>query len=113
MGTSPVMVPFEENRGASSALHEEHEILHEKHEDSDASTSTKAENSQLAGFENVAPHTSHAHPRFGDNQVFTPNNDDSEELPAVEKAGTYDKIELTEDMCYDELGYAFPEWKKW
>jgi hypothetical protein len=45
--------------------------------------------------------------------VFTPNNDDSEELPRVEKAGTYDKIELTEDMCYDELGYSYPEWKKW
>ncbi|KKK15146.1 hypothetical protein P175DRAFT_0510758 [Aspergillus ochraceoroseus IBT 24754] len=24
-----------------------------------------------------------------------------------------EKIELTEDDCYDQLGYAFPSWKKW
>ena len=23
------------------------------------------------------------------------------------------KVELTEDQCYDELGYSFPTWKKW
>ncbi|CDR98496.1 hypothetical protein [Sporisorium scitamineum] len=23
------------------------------------------------------------------------------------------KIEITEDECYDELGYSFPAWKKW
>jgi hypothetical protein len=26
---------------------------------------------------------------------------------------TFDKIEITEDDCYSELGYSFPEWKKW
>ncbi|KAJ9653495.1 hypothetical protein H2198_007337 [Neophaeococcomyces mojaviensis] len=25
----------------------------------------------------------------------------------------HDKIELTEEDCYDELGYSFPSWKKW
>jgi hypothetical protein len=105
------MVAFEEN-GASSAPSEEHETINEKHNESDASSTTEAEDARLESEENVAPHTSH-HPRFGDNQVFTANNDDSEELPNVEKAGTYDKIELTEDMCYDELGYAYPSWKKW
>jgi hypothetical protein len=24
-----------------------------------------------------------------------------------------DKIELTEEDCYDELGFSFSEWKKW
>ncbi|OQO08785.1 hypothetical protein B0A48_05675 [Cryoendolithus antarcticus] len=24
-----------------------------------------------------------------------------------------DKYEITEDDCYDELGYSFPKWKKW
>ncbi|UZJ55796.1 hypothetical protein CBS101457_005116 [Exobasidium rhododendri] len=24
-----------------------------------------------------------------------------------------DKVELTEDDCYDELGFSFPTWKKW
>ncbi|KAJ9629400.1 hypothetical protein H2203_001773 [Taxawa tesnikishii (nom. ined.)] len=31
----------------------------------------------------------------------------------LEKAGTYDKYEITEDDCYDELGFCFPTWKKW
>ena len=88
-------------------------MIDEKHNDSDASSATKAENVPLDGEENAVPNTSHAHPRFGDNQVFTADNDDSEGLPNVEKAGTYDKIELTEDMCYDELGFSFPNWKKW
>ena len=105
------MVAFEEN-GASSASNDEHEVINEKHDDSEASSTTKAEDAGSERDENVAPHISH-HTRFGDNQVFTANNDDSEELPNVEKAGTYDKIELTEDMCYDELGYSYPNWKKW
>jgi hypothetical protein len=108
------MAAFEEN-GASSAPADEHEIINEKQDhDSDASSATKAgRDANLEGAENVAPHTSH-HSRFGTNQVFANNNnDDSEELPGIEKAGTYDKIELTEDMCYDELGYSFSEWRKW
>lgn len=36
-----------------------------------------------------------------------------EETHHIEKAGTYDKIELAEDDCYDELGFSFPTWKKW
>ena len=31
----------------------------------------------------------------------------------LEKPGTYDKVEITEEDCYDELGYAYPSWKKW
>jgi sugar phosphate permease len=31
----------------------------------------------------------------------------------LEKLGTYDKYEITEDDCYDELGYSYPSWKKW
>jgi hypothetical protein len=30
-----------------------------------------------------------------------------------EKYGTYDRYEITEEDCYDELGFSFPEWKKW
>ena len=29
------------------------------------------------------------------------------------KYGTYDRYEITEDDCYDELGFSFPTWKKW
>lgn len=27
--------------------------------------------------------------------------------------GNDDKYEITEDDCADELGFAYPEWKKW
>ncbi|OAL51535.1 multidrug transporter [Pyrenochaeta sp. DS3sAY3a] len=30
-----------------------------------------------------------------------------------EKFGTYDHYEITEEDCYDELGFSFPTWKKW
>ncbi|CAH0057607.1 unnamed protein product [Clonostachys solani] len=31
----------------------------------------------------------------------------------IEKLGTHDKYEITEDDCYEELGYCFPWIKKW
>ena len=31
----------------------------------------------------------------------------------LERAGTHNKVEITEDDCYDELGFSFPTWKKW
>lgn len=31
----------------------------------------------------------------------------------LEQLGTYDKYEITEDDCYEELGYSWPNWKKW
>ncbi|EXJ76561.1 uncharacterized protein A1O5_01069 [Cladophialophora psammophila CBS 110553] len=30
-----------------------------------------------------------------------------------DEAETFDKIEITEEDCLSELGYAYPEWKKW
>jgi len=96
----------------------EQKPLNEKGGQHDAETSsaeTKLEQGEGAaeGVENVHQNGDHPHPRFGATQVISNNNKDVDELPNVEKAGTYDKIELTEDMCYDELGYSFPEWKKW
>ncbi|KAL4741558.1 major facilitator superfamily domain-containing protein [Aspergillus similis] len=52
----------------------------------------------------------------------TANLDDKSQLPRDPTAGTTlhqlenkpgEKIELTEDDCYDQLGYAWPSWKKW
>ncbi|KAK7417841.1 hypothetical protein QQX98_004316 [Neonectria punicea] len=45
-------------------------------------------------------------------------NDDSADVVdasggGLEKVGTYDKYEITEDDCYEELGFSFPKWKKW
>ncbi|KAL4780801.1 major facilitator superfamily domain-containing protein [Aspergillus varians] len=31
----------------------------------------------------------------------------------LENKGGDEKIELTEDDCYNQLGYAFPSWRKW
>ncbi|KAL8822337.1 MAG: hypothetical protein Q9191_006927 [Dirinaria sp. TL-2023a] len=57
---------------------------------SDASSNTKATAPQE--YENVSP---------GNEKAVAPNDPDD------------DRIELTEDDCYDELGYSFPTWKKW
>ena len=107
------MVAFEE-KGASSAPQHEHETLnHGAHSDTSSAVTRTENDANLEKSEDVAPRESH-HARFGDNQVFAPETThDSDELPGAEKVGTYDKIELTEDMCYDELGYSYPEWKKW
>lgn len=48
----------------------------------------------------------------------TDNIEKPEDVPSdnnnkLEKLGTYDKYEITEDDCYEELGYCFPKWKKW
>ena len=32
---------------------------------------------------------------------------------ATEKSDSQIKIAITEDDCYDELGYSYPTWKKW
>lgn len=36
-----------------------------------------------------------------------------EDRKFYEKYGTYDRYEITEEDCYDELGFSFPKWKKW
>ncbi|KFY87815.1 hypothetical protein V498_07017, partial [Pseudogymnoascus sp. VKM F-4517 (FW-2822)] len=36
-----------------------------------------------------------------------------EETRVIEKTGTNTNIELTEEDCYDELGYSFSSTKKW
>lgn len=64
--------------------------------------------------EGITPHKSRHAAFAGADQVFEPpSNMDSKELPDVDRVGTYDKRELTEDECYAELGFSFPEWKKW
>jgi hypothetical protein len=82
--------------------------------ESESSSTTKAEHSEGAEGAEAHPHKSY-HAHWGGTQVVQPpqDTDESQDLPPVEKTGTYDKIELTEDDCYDELGFGFPNWKKW
>ena len=79
------------------------DFSNEKTEDvSDASSTTKAENKQQP-LPNVA------------NGVEPKNemNEKDANGADLDRPGTYDKIEITEEDCYDELGYSFPKWKKW
>lgn len=41
------------------------------------------------------------------------STDSATDRAFFEKYGTYDRYEITEDDCYDELGFSFPSWKKW
>ena len=75
--------------------------------DSEASSATKAESDARA--ENMedshgGPHVSR-HTRFPTHDLAQTHD--------IEKTGTNDKIEITEEDCYDELGFSFPTWKKW
>ncbi|TVY64180.1 putative efflux pump kojT [Lachnellula suecica] len=82
------------------------ETLNEKKvEASDTSSTTRADPTD------APPRAAH-HTHWGENQVVEPPKED-DTLPPVEKAGTYDKIEITEDDCYEELGFGFSETKKW
>ncbi|KAK0928214.1 hypothetical protein LTR91_009670 [Friedmanniomyces endolithicus] len=42
-----------------------------------------------------------------------PAGRDPEKQAKMEKLGTNDKYEITEDDCYDELGYSYSDKKKW
>jgi len=48
-----------------------------------------------------------------DNIAGSPADEQDGKGAKLEKLGTYDKYEITEDDCYDELGFSFPTWKKW
>ncbi|KAG5917702.1 hypothetical protein E4U61_002476 [Claviceps capensis] len=48
----------------------------------------------------------------GTESAQTPADANANGAP-LEKLGTYDKYEITEDDCYSELGYSFSNWKKW
>ena len=39
--------------------------------------------------------------------------DNDEDKKHFEKYGTNDRYEITEEDCWNELGFSFPTWKKW
>ena len=55
----------------------------------------------------------HRHMRFPTHDLEQTRVIDGPTEADLEKTGTNDKIELTEEDCYDQLGFSFPEWKKW
>jgi MFS family permease len=60
-----------------------------------------------------APLHGAAHPHWGENQVVPAKTQDSNDMDEIDRPGTHDKVELTEDDCYDQLGYGFSDLKKW
>ncbi|KAK1991002.1 major facilitator superfamily transporter [Colletotrichum falcatum] len=50
---------------------------------------------------------------FGDGHANGLANNGAANGAKLEKLGTHDKYEITEDDCYNELGFSFPKWKKW
>ncbi|KAH8593890.1 major facilitator superfamily domain-containing protein [Bisporella sp. PMI_857] len=89
-------------------------VLNERpfHDTSETSSNSKIDQNvdSNAQIEKTIPPSAHAH--FGGAQVVG-NYDDGADLPDADKVGTNDKIEITEEDCYDELGYSFPSSKKW
>ena len=69
----------------------------------------------MAGTDNVTDFAAGAEKRRESSSERTAIAHD-ESTPANKEQASTDpdeKIELTEEDCYDELGYSFPEWKKW
>lgn len=50
-----------------------------------------------------------------ENTTYSPPNEgvSDKDREFYEKYGTYDRYEITEEDCYEELGFCFPTWKKW
>lgn len=74
--------------------------LHNPFPEIEKTVNEKAENSDTSSATRADAH----------NIENTKNNGNGE---ATDGPGEFDKVELTEEMCYDELGFSFPEWKKW
>lgn len=58
-----------------------------------------------------ADSTSENEPHHAEDPTGLASND--ADRAHYEKFGTYDHYEITEEDCYDELGFSFPTWKKW
>lgn len=80
--------------------------INEKPRDSETSSATQADLTTVnADAEKVvAADGNQRHPHWPGNATTTHE---------VEQTPELDKQELTEEECYDQLGYSFPTWKKW
>lgn len=77
------------------------DLANEKLKQSDSPTGAGSSGDASHSDDNDATHSP---------TTTTNNNNNSAKL---EKLGTHDKYEITEDDCYSELGYSFPNRKKW
>ncbi|RDW62362.1 hypothetical protein BP6252_11795 [Coleophoma cylindrospora] len=79
--------------------HAEHLSEKPRHTETGNSSQTKLESADDEHHETVAPKAS-KHAQFDPNTLAS-------------KLEKEERHELTEDECYDELGFRFPTWKKW
>lgn len=82
--------------------------MEEKMHESEASSSTHAEEVHPNHDDekvSIPPQPRHAHWPTDPSAVTT--------LDQLEHTIIDDRVELTEEDCYHELGYSFPNWKKW
>lgn len=77
----------------------------EKVRDSEASSATQAEQPpvQLDEAEKPVEPSGRRHAHWNGEST----------THQLEQFASQDQIELTEEECYDQLGYSFPSWKKW
>ncbi|GKT41816.1 putative transporter [Colletotrichum spaethianum] len=87
------------------------EVANEKLESrDDRASNVDASNSEQTSSKELEPGTGHSeHHTDGLSNNVNANGNGAK----LEKLGTYDKYEINEDDCYDELGFSFPKWKKW
>ncbi|GJC88309.1 putative transporter C794.04c [Colletotrichum liriopes] len=87
------------------------EVANEKLESHDhRAANGDTSNSERASSKELEPGADHSEHHANGLANGGPANGNGAKL---EKLGTYDKYEITEDDCYDELGFSFPKWKKW
>ncbi|KAL1858717.1 hypothetical protein Plec18167_003406 [Paecilomyces lecythidis] len=82
----------------------------EKVRESEASSATQAEYGPDA-IDKASQPRRHAH--WGTDPAVEQQIIDSLEKAQAEDARDDGKIEITEEECYDQLGYSYPTWKKW
>ena len=97
------MADIGENNINEKAHNPEHGETLRHSQNSSPTRAGSDEDAEHAG-DPVGPHVSR-HPRF-------PTHDMAK-VHDIEKTDSEDKVELTEDDCYDELGFSYPTWKKW
>ena len=63
-----------------------------------------------SGLDKEESSADHEEGKINNDTTLTENGADRRHS---EKFGNYDRYEITEEDCWDELGFSFPTWKKW
>src|ERR1700742_4686176 len=93
-----------------ASTQERHPQFNMPFNDSDTSPEGRDSTAEWDKASTVKPdETQQHHAEHTDNTL----PESKEEKAAEPEPENFDKIEITEEDCFSELGYSFPEWKKW